>query len=186
MPPSEHKRNRGPSAAAENRLAILAAARRLFADRGYHVPLKAIATEAGVGQGVLYRHFPTRLSLALSVFEQNFAELERLAALPGPDAFLGLWARLLDITVSDSAFIEMAVDARRTMADYDGSARLVGLLEAPLGRARDAGLVRPDLTVDDVLVAHRMAYGIVTTSVGEADVRATIDRSLGAVLGITR
>ena len=186
MSSGDRRQNRGPSAAPGNRRAILAAARRLFAARGYHVPLKAIATEAGVGQGVLYRHFPTRLSLAFAVFEENFVALEQVAAAPGPDAFERLWDRLVDLTTTESAFIEMAVDARRTMADYDGSARLLALVGPPLSRARDAGRVRPGLTAEDVVVAHRMAYGIVATSVGETDLRATIDRALAPVLGLRR
>lgn len=45
-------------------------------------PLSAIARRAGVGQGSLYRHFPTRQSLALAVFDQNMVQLEHLAAQP--------------------------------------------------------------------------------------------------------
>ncbi len=48
-----------------------------MAARGHRVPLNAIAREGRVGQGVLYRHFPTRLDLAFAVFEENSAELER-------------------------------------------------------------------------------------------------------------
>ena len=83
--PAHHRRiNRGPAAAAENRHAVLAAARELFAERGYEVPMQAIAKRAGVGQGVLYRHFPKRLDLALAVFEENFVRLETAGAEVGP------------------------------------------------------------------------------------------------------
>jgi AcrR family transcriptional regulator len=63
--------NRGPSAAAENRAALIAAARAVFATAGYDAPLSAVARRAGVGQGSLYRHFPNRMSLAVAVFEDN-------------------------------------------------------------------------------------------------------------------
>src|SRR3954447_20413240 len=106
--------NRGPAAAIDNRRAILQGARRVMAERGYHVPLSAIARDAGVGQGVLYRHFSTRLDLAFAVFEENFRELEALAGEPGPDAFGRLWDRVVDLTVDSAAFVEMVVDARRT------------------------------------------------------------------------
>ena len=79
MPRPTGRVNRGPAAAAGNRRAILAAARRLFAAHGYNVPLHTIAQEAGTGQGTLYRHFPTRLDLALAVFETHFAELTAIA-----------------------------------------------------------------------------------------------------------
>src|SRR6056297_2610919 len=97
--------NRGPAAAADNRAALLDAARRLFAEQGYRVPLSAIAREAGVGQGSLYRHFPRRIDLALAVFEDNLAELEVLAASDtGPRGFHPLWQRLLELTIRSTAF----------------------------------------------------------------------------------
>lgn len=178
MPTRPGRVNRGPAAAAANRAAILSAARRLFAARGYHVPLHAIAQEAGIGQGVLYRHFPSRLDLALAVFESHFEELDALGADPAPDAFLHLWSRLLDLVVSESAFVEMFVDARRTAPDYDGGRRLRALVERTLPRARDAGLVRASVRVEDVLLAVRMAYGVVVTAEGDEDVRAAVDRVL--------
>src|SRR5690554_4182318 len=111
--------NRGPAAAADNRRALLRAARRLFADKGYNVPLSAIAREAGVGQAVLYRHFPRRLDLAFAVFEENFAELESLAARTGPDAFERFFERLVELMVESVGFIEMVVGARGVVEDYD-------------------------------------------------------------------
>ncbi len=183
MPMSNGRVNRGPAAAAGNRRAILAAARRLFAERGYHVPLSAIAQEAGTGQGVLYRHFPTRLDLALAVFETHFEELTAIAGHDAPDAFVRLWSRLLDLVVEESAFVEMIVDARRSLPDYDGGPRLRDLVEQTLPRAQAAGLVPRTLGTTDVLLAVRMAYGVVATSVGSEDVRATVDRVLPQVRG---
>lgn len=178
MPPTTREGNRGPAAAADNRRAILAAARRLFAERGFLVPLSAIAREAGVGQAVLYRHFPTRLDLAFTVFEENFAELEAIAAEDDAGAFGRLWSRLLDLTIESAAFVEMAVEARRSHPDYDGAERLQALLEGPLERARAAGLVAPYLTIDDVLLAQRMAYGVIATSLDPADLRESVHRAL--------
>ncbi|HQV92079.1 MAG TPA: helix-turn-helix domain-containing protein, partial [Phycicoccus sp.] len=88
MPSAPLPHNRGPAAGPANRAALIAAARQLMAEQGVQVPLSRIAQEAGVGQGVLYRHFPTRLSLALAVFEDNFTELEGLAAQEDPQAYL--------------------------------------------------------------------------------------------------
>lgn len=178
MPAPRPQRNRGPAAAASNRRAILAAARHLFAERGYHVPLNAIARRAGVGQGVLYRHFPSRLDLAFTVFEENFVGLEQIAADTSPGAFSRLWDRLLDLTIDDSAFLEMVVDARTTVTDYDGGRRLYALIEEALTRDQAAGLIRSDLTPADVMVAQRMAYGIIVTAVNRDDLRDVIERAL--------
>ncbi|MBL7253474.1 TetR/AcrR family transcriptional regulator [Paractinoplanes lichenicola] len=170
--------NRGPAVASQNRQAILDAAWRLFTERGYHVPLSAIAKEAGVGQGVLYRHFPTRLDLAFAVFEDNLAELEAIGAEPDAGAFGRLWERLVALTVDSAAFVEMAVDARRSLPDYTGGRRLQAVLEATLPRAQQAGLVGPAVTVDDVLLVHRMIYGVVVTEIEPEKVQAAVQRAL--------
>jgi AcrR family transcriptional regulator len=183
MRPRSDRVNRGPAAADDNRRAILGAARRLFAERGYHVPLYAIAKAADVGQGVLYRHFPTRLDLAFAVFEQNFAELEAMGADENPAGFLRLRSRLLDLIVESSAFIEMVTDARRQLPAYDGNQRLLVLVRASLSRAQSAGLAERDLTAEDVLIALRMAFGIVVTTPDPADARAAVDRALRLVKG---
>lgn len=182
MPVVHPRSNRGPAAAEENRRAILTTARRLFTERGYHVPLSAIAREAGVGQGVLYRHFPKRSDLALAVFEDNFVELEALAADADEGTFARLWDRLLQMTFEESAFVEMVVQVRVELADYDGDRRLAHLLQEPLDLARAAGRVRADLSVEDVLTTQRMAFGVATTSLGEETARERVERALAPFL----
>lgn len=177
MPPAPGRVNRGPAAAQDNRRAILAAARRVFAARGYRAPLSAIAREAGVGQGVLYRHFPSRFDLALAVFEDHFAELRAVVDEGGPDAFGRLWTLLVDVTVDDVAFVEMVVDARQNAPDYDGEDRLRALLATALPDAVEAGRVDPATSVDDVLLAWRMVFGIVVTAPDRASVRPAIEQA---------
>ncbi len=181
MPPAPTRVNRGPAAAAENRQALLASARRVFAERGYAVPLSAIAKDAGLGQAVLYRHFPTKLSLAFAVFEENFVELEAVAADPADDAFRRLWDRLVSLVVDESAFLEMVVEARRALPEYDGGERLRALVDATLPRARAAGLVDAALTSADVLLAVRMAHGVVVTATAGEDVRSLAHGLLGGL-----
>lgn len=173
--------NRGPAAAPENRRAILLAARRLFTERGYRVPLSAIAREAGVGQGVLYRHFPTRLDLAHAVFEANFTELEGIAADETPGAFARFWNRVVDLTVTDSAFVEMVVDARRTQEDYDGGQRLRRMIAPLLARAHQAEEVPATLTVDDLVLVQRMVYGVVVTAHDDAEAHRSAARIMELV-----
>ena len=174
--------NRGPAAAADNRRALLDAARRLFDERGYRVPLSAIARDAGVGQGSLYRHFPTRLDLALAVFEENYAELETLAtADTAPGSFGRLWQRVLELTLVSTAFIELAVDARHELDDAGLGERLRRMLEAPLLRAQAAGEVDAGVSVDDLGLVLRMAYGVLVTETDAAAARAGLQRALELV-----
>lgn len=173
----QRKVNRGPAAAAENRKALLDAARRVFAENGFHAPLSLVATAAGVGQAVLYRHFPTRLALAFAVFEQNWAAFEALSADPDPRAFERIWQLLIHKTLEDAAFIEMVVDARHRVAHREDQMRMQTLLAAPLARAQAAGLVDPGLTAEDVMLAHRLIYGVSVTALDATELRRSIKRA---------
>jgi len=171
--------NRGPAAAADNRRALLETARHLFSERGYQVPLSAIARDAGVGQGSLYRHFPTRLDLALAVFEDNFVELEALAASDtAPGSFGRLWQRLLELTLASTAFIELAVDARHELAEAGLGDRLRRILDEPLARAQASGEVGAGVRVDDLGLVLRMAYGVLVTETDAEAARETLRRAL--------
>jgi AcrR family transcriptional regulator len=58
--------------ATRNRARILAAARRLFADRGAAcVSMDEIAAAAGVGKGTLFRRFGSRAALALALLSER-------------------------------------------------------------------------------------------------------------------
>jgi AcrR family transcriptional regulator len=65
--------------AARNRERLLDAARAELtaADDINAVTMQSVAQKAGVGQGTLYRHFPTREDLVLAVYQ---ADVERLIA----------------------------------------------------------------------------------------------------------
>lgn len=170
--------NRGPAAASDNRRAILRAARTVMAERGYRVPLSAIARQAGVGQGVLYRHFPTRLDLAFAVFEENVADLEAAVVPADAEALERLWRKLVQQAMETTAFVEMVVDARRNLPEYDGGDRLLALVERALPAAQRAGRVDASLTASDVVLAWRMVFGVVVTASDPESVRAAVERAL--------
>jgi len=57
--------------AAERRATILAVAKVLFADKGYHgVSVDEIAKRLGVSPAVLYQHFPSKEALYESVLNE--------------------------------------------------------------------------------------------------------------------
>ncbi len=177
MRPSTRPGNRGPAAAAANRAALLAAAKELFAERGYNVPLSAVAQAAGVGQAVLYRHFPRRMDLAMAVFEENFTRLQTLAARPTPDAFEQLVDQVVEFMLQSFGFVELVVGARGVLGDYDGEQRLRRLLSGPLQRAQADGRVAMNLTEDDVALGLRMIYGVAATARGDAERDAAVRRA---------
>jgi AcrR family transcriptional regulator len=57
--------------AQRNRETILAAAVDTFSQAGLDASLEAIARQAGVGIGTLYRHFPTRETLAIAAYQHE-------------------------------------------------------------------------------------------------------------------
>lgn len=94
--------------AARNRQKILEAARRLFAEHGpAEVTMEAVAGEAGVGKGTVFRRFGDRGALLQALLDEQERQLqERILRGPSPlgpgapahdrlvafvDALLGLW-----------------------------------------------------------------------------------------------
>lgn len=59
-------------AETRKRTAILAAASRLFAEKGYaNTPTSEIAREAGVAEGTLYHHFGSKDGIFLTIFDET-------------------------------------------------------------------------------------------------------------------
>jgi AcrR family transcriptional regulator len=70
--------------AARNRRRVLAAAARLFAERGVdHVSMDAVAEAAGVGKGTVFRRFGDKAGLAAALLDERERDLQQ-AILSGP------------------------------------------------------------------------------------------------------
>ena len=70
--------------AARNRLRVLDAAERLFAERGVAgVTMDDVAAAAGVGKGTLFRRFTNKGGLAVALLDERERELQQ-AMLSGP------------------------------------------------------------------------------------------------------
>ncbi|WP_020496008.1 TetR/AcrR family transcriptional regulator [Sciscionella marina] len=142
--------------ATENRARIIEAARAAVAEAA-EPKLNAIAKRAGVGQGTLYRHFPTRAELLAEVYRRDVEELivaapELLAEYPPVEAL----ARWFD-RVAEYARVKRGVFAAVEVAVWrDLSAHSLGpigdavttLLEA--GQAN--GTIRADVDARDVII----------------------------------
>ncbi|MCS0638343.1 TetR/AcrR family transcriptional regulator [Streptomyces sp. LP05-1] len=154
-PPSPPAPRRRADAAA-NRARIVQAAREAVAESG-DIALNAVAKQAGVGQGTLYRHFPTREDLLAEVYRQEVDEL--VAAAPAllieyePAEALARWFD----RVADYARVKRGVLAAVEVAVWrDLTTHSLGpigdavttLLEA--GRAD--GSLRPDVDARDVIL----------------------------------
>jgi AcrR family transcriptional regulator len=141
-----------------NRAAILAAARRLFAERGLGVPFDLIASEAGVSRATQNRHFPTKASLALAFFEENLNRLARVIEdAPVGDGYVAALVLCAELMRRDIGFIEL-FDSREAgqQARSGIAARFLALMEQPLRAAQAAGLVREDLEPEDTRMLINM------------------------------
>jgi AcrR family transcriptional regulator len=136
--------------------ALMAAARRLFTERGYDgVGTEEIVRAAGVTRGALYHHFGGKAELLEAVYERLEAEsTERVARVvlgsdlespleamkAGVEAFLDECAEpeLQRIALHDAPAV-LGWDRWREIAAANG----LGLIEASLTAAIEAGEIRP-------------------------------------------
>lgn len=148
-------RTQGERAEA-TRAALMAAARRLFTERGYDaVGTEEIVRTAGVTRGALYHHFGGKAELLEAVYERLEAEsTERVARVvlgsdlespleamkAGIEAFLDECAEpeLQRIALHDAPAV-LGWDRWREIAAANG----LGLIEASLSAAIEAGEIRP-------------------------------------------
>jgi AcrR family transcriptional regulator len=166
--------------ARRNRDRVLAAARELFASDGLSVSLDEIARNAGVGPGTVHRHFPTKEALIAAVaigrLEQVVAQARSLANADDPgEALHSQLSRMLaygdDSAPLKGALAGTGLDIRTAAPEIAADLRdAVGLL---LTRAQDAGAIRADLTIDDLLALlagayHAMQYAGVKTKSRQA------------------
>lgn len=149
------KTNRGPAAGPQNRRALIAAAREIYADGDRNAPFSAVAKRAGVGQGSLYRHFPNPTALAVAVFDENLADLEEYT-LPEDRTIENLFDRVVEQAVVSTAFIELiSVDLHDPSVAPLGT-RFRELVARLLERERELGHVGSHVEIDDVLLATGM------------------------------
>jgi AcrR family transcriptional regulator len=149
--------------AQRNRTALVDAAREVMGRRGLDAPLDEIAQAAEVGNATLYRHFPTRRDLVQAVFADQMtryaAAVER--ALDEPDPWLAVRGYLTEICALQAE--NRALADLVTSAEFTDDTRsvAVGHLTALLERARSAGELRPDVTVEDVVLVLLANAGVV-------------------------
>lgn len=160
------KPNRGPAVTASNRAALMSAARSIFASKGLSAPLSSIAKKAGVSQGVLYRHFRSRMDLVVAVFDENMEKVDRALADKAADelGFDAAWRKLVELTMSDVAFIETAVHSNTDPRIHQLGVDIRDILNPLVAEAKEAGRLKDETTVETLFLALRAIYGLVTTN----------------------
>lgn len=168
---------------ARARARMLAAARARVSAGDLDLPMNAVAKDAGVGVGTMYRHFPSRQALLEALAAQSLEALvaEAARAAGDPDVaggVAGLLRSVLRCQLTDPALAEVlaAPDAacpETTALNRELVATTTGLLD----RARAAAVIRPDVTADDI---RRLLCGVRhAVRIGAAD---DADRYLDVLL----
>jgi len=144
--------------ATRNRVAILAAARQVFAEQGLRAPLEEIARRADVGIATLYRRFPTRERLVAAALIEKLTQYEMAAsqalAEPDPwDGFAGLVRLICELQANDrglSDLLSMTLPASEDVEQLRATAH--GHVAELVSRAKAAGRLRPDFAAEDLLL----------------------------------
>jgi AcrR family transcriptional regulator len=138
--------------ARRNEETLLDAAAAAFVASGVDVPVRDIATKAGVGVGTIYRHFPTRADLIVAVYRHQVeacaaAGPALLADSGTPHAALARWINLfVDFLVTKHGLAEALQSdkaAFETLHAYFLD-RLLPVCAQLLDAAAEAGEVRSD------------------------------------------
>ncbi|MEU3254245.1 TetR/AcrR family transcriptional regulator [Streptomyces sp. NPDC006997] len=171
--------------AQRNKKALLDAAAAVFVTAGVDAPVRAIAAEAGVGLGTIYRHFPTRADLIIAVYRHQVdacaeAGPQLLASSATPYAALGRWIDLfVDFLVTKHG---LAGVLQSDSAGFDALHayfldRLVPVCTRLLDAAADSGEITPGLR------AYELMRGVGNLCVGaESDPDYDARRLVGLLI----
>ncbi|ONH27582.1 TetR/AcrR family transcriptional regulator [Pseudofrankia asymbiotica] len=173
------------SDARDNRARILLVARAAFAAEGLDVPIREIARRAQVGVATVYRHFQTKEALLSEAFGEQMALCsqvvgEGLAAADPWTGFCLVIEKLMEMHALDRgfarAFTSQLPSAVGLAEDRDHTLRL--LLEL-VRRAKEAGSLRGDFVLEDIVLALMANEGIRAESPG---VRVAASRRFAALM----
>jgi AcrR family transcriptional regulator len=182
----EGERPRARAAEARrNRQNLIAAATRAFASGDEHVSLEAIAKDAGVGIGTLYRHFPKREALVEAVYEDQVGRLrasagEMLAQQPPAAAFRSWTMVFIDWAATKHGMIDTlrALMSSGQIERGQMRAQLIAIVSLFLDAGSAAGDLRSDVDAADVAAI----FAGVLTVAGTPGQRAQAARMLSLVL----
>jgi AcrR family transcriptional regulator len=168
---------------------LLDAAARAFARDGSEASLKAIARDAGVGIGTLYRRFPSREKLVEATYRNESARLcaavpELLESLPATEALRAWMDRFIDYVTTKHGMADALRAVLVTEGDLGMQTRelLTRALVTLLGAGVAAETIRPDVDPNDVL----MGLGGVALIAGAPDQHDQARRLLDLLMDALR
>lgn len=144
--------------ARRNAERLVAAARVVFAREGGGASMEAVAREAGVGVGTLYRHFPRRIDVVEAVYRDDVEALRltaekavaNLEPWPAVVAFLEAFVRYAQ---GKRTFLNELREAFEKNPELRSSMReqIDQATDLVVSRAQRAGAMRTDVNGGDVM-----------------------------------
>jgi AcrR family transcriptional regulator len=138
-----------------NRERLVAAAREVFAERGFGATLDDIARHAGLGTGTAYRNFPNKQVLAAEVLadatEQIVVDAEQALTVADPwQGLVTFFERTGERQARDRGLYEALAGLGNDERQDQIWPRIVTAVSSLFDRASRAGAVRADAVPQDV------------------------------------
>jgi len=163
----------------ERRHDILAAARRVFAAKGYHrTGIADIVTEVGVARGTFYRYYDSKRTVFQAVLEQMMGEVVGVVqpidvARPIPAQVEENLDRLIHAITAEDVCRVLFAEAMGIDAEGDDALRAfygqaLQRIELALQTGQALGVVRPG----DVRLKARLLLGLIKEPVVQATLEA--------------
>ena len=137
---------------------LVAAAKEVFSKYGGDASMEAIAKEAGVGVGTLYRHFPKRIDIVEAVYRTDVDQLvetaETAVAELEPWPALELWLNaFVRYAQGKKTFLNELREAFEKNPEFKLASRerIDRASDLVLRGAQDAGVVRTDIDGADLM-----------------------------------
>lgn len=163
---------------------LVDAARLVFARDGVGAAMEAIAREAGVGVGTLYRHFPRRIDVVEAVYRTDVDDLVEAARTavadlepwPAVVAFLQAFVRYAHAKRTLLTELRAAFEERPELRSSSRD-RIEHAMELVVSRAQAAGAVRTDVSGSDLmqLVAPMCTSPTMTGDLSETLLNVILD-----------
>jgi AcrR family transcriptional regulator len=164
------------------RVQIVAAARRLFAGSGFDATTtREIATEAGISDALIYRHFASKEALLQAIVDDGIARFATLGPPPGVDpdtvplsALLhGMGRQFLSALVEQQDLIRLLVSQRHVLATDTRFVEFIDTAAGVLGATIDRRHPPMDASADPSR-GYLLARGLMGSLVAFAVLQHTL------------
>lgn len=158
--------------AERNRQLIVAAAHSAFAADGIDVSMAEVARQAGVGFATAQRRFPTKESLIAEVVREQLAGIGEIRPAENDEnsdpweAFASPLRACCAHQAAEPGLAGAMTQLLAVVSDPTVGAPVAAHFEKVSARAKAAGLLRPDTSLDDILIILKANAGVVANSRG--------------------